>query len=225
MQLLDSPALNIVTLPLEDDGAMATTVATLEERVNNHIKFFWTVVAAGAVWMGALTYAIYQISGTVNRIETTQTSKLGGINQSIEQIRRDLSPLQINAQASLPPDSFQTELPKLKAALATAKTAQVPVSPNVLTEVQSKLLSTNRDNPYFWPTVSEFVSYRSQMNVADFQKLLRSDLPNCIDHDPLPMKVMEEGTHQRPPKVSPAYYDDCRSLWTLRRIMPKLIIC
>ncbi len=186
------------------------TVATLEERVNNYIKFFWTVVAFGFVWLTGLTVFMLHINDTLNRIETTQTSKLGGINQSIEQIRRDLSPLQINAQASLPNDSFQAELPKLKAALATAKKAQLPVSPYVLTEVQSKLLSTNKDNPAFWPTVSEFVSYRSQINVADFQSLLHPDLPNCTDHDPLPMKVIEEGTHQRPPKVSPAYYDDCR---------------
>jgi hypothetical protein len=53
---------------------MVITVATLEERVNNHIKFFWIAFSCGFAWLTALSWLIYNINATGNRIEKAQVS-------------------------------------------------------------------------------------------------------------------------------------------------------
>ena len=49
------------------------TIATLTERVDNHIKFFWRVVGAGFLWLATLSLLLYHINDTANRIVADQT--------------------------------------------------------------------------------------------------------------------------------------------------------
>ncbi|MGO9126634.1 MAG: hypothetical protein ACLP6G_17330 [Terriglobales bacterium] len=44
---------------------LTTQLSTLEERVKNHIKFFWVVVGFGFLWLGALTALIIQTKSRI----------------------------------------------------------------------------------------------------------------------------------------------------------------
>jgi hypothetical protein len=48
------------------------TVATLQERVDSHIRFFWTAVAGGIFWLGAISATLFNMNGTMNRVERAQ---------------------------------------------------------------------------------------------------------------------------------------------------------
>jgi hypothetical protein len=159
----------------------------------------WSGAGAAA---GILLFIATQWGGYIE-FRTGTNLRLGNIEDSIKQIRRDLSPLQIGAVASLPSDSFQAALPQLKSALSIAKKEQVPVAPKIVSQLQSNFLSANQDSPDFWPTVSEFISYRSESAVPP----LKANLPHCTDGEPSRSEV----TAVRPNSVdfSARVYQDC----------------
>src|ERR1035437_59957 len=51
---------------------MAITVGILEERVNGHIKFVWTLMGVGFTWLAGISIVLYQMNGTMNRVEKAQ---------------------------------------------------------------------------------------------------------------------------------------------------------
>jgi hypothetical protein len=143
---------------------MAITVAALEERVNNHIKFFWVVVAAGFAWMGTITLLLIHVNGTASSLAQTQT-----------QIETGLIKQNILNYAALSTDDFKATLPDLSATMAKAKRQQVKVSPKVVDDLRQKLLTADTNAPGFWPAASEFISFRSQM-IAGWRDI---NLPLC----------------------------------------------
>jgi hypothetical protein len=97
---------------------------------------------------------------------------------------------------------------------------QASLAKLVLGDLQRSLNTTDRSAPTYWPVVSEFISYRSQISVEDYQQLLRHDLPNCVDKPPVPMKVTMDAAAEMARKLdveankgtrfAPALYEDCR---------------
>jgi hypothetical protein len=53
---------------------LTTIVATLDERVKNHIRFFWTAVAFGFVWLAAITGLVVHTNGSVDRVAKAQAN-------------------------------------------------------------------------------------------------------------------------------------------------------
>lgn len=53
---------------------LTTIVATLDERVKNHIRFFWTAVAFGFLWLAALTGLVIHTSQSVDRVAKAQVN-------------------------------------------------------------------------------------------------------------------------------------------------------
>ena len=51
---------------------MAITLAVLEERVNVYIKFVWALMAVGFAWLIGVSLVLYQMNGTMNRVEKAQ---------------------------------------------------------------------------------------------------------------------------------------------------------
>lgn len=94
--------------------------------------------------------------------------------------------------ASLPLADFKVTLPALSSAIATAKQQNATVPATVIGDLQHKLIASvdAPDAPDFWPTAAQFISYRSQNTLPDFQRLMQPDLPNCTDHDPTPMELI-----------------------------------
>ena len=58
---------------LED---LSLKVAKLEERVDNHIKFFWTVVAFGGLWLIAISGGLLKISNDIGKLPTALSTQL-----------------------------------------------------------------------------------------------------------------------------------------------------
>lgn len=145
---------------------MAITVATLEERVTNHIKFFWVVVGFGFVWLSGLTLVIYHINDTANRIAKNQA----GIENSF--VSQSLA-----IYAALPLDEFKTKLPDIASAITKAKQQRATAPPRVVDELQSKLALTETSAPYFWPTVAVLITYHSSSVVGSVQDWSRQFLP------------------------------------------------
>ncbi len=179
-------------------SAMATiSVATLEERVNNHIRFFWAVFAVGCLWMSALSLALYHLNDTANQIKTAQTG-----------LENTVTKQNVIAYSLLPPDDFKGTLPDLSSAITAARQKNIKVSTQVIGDLQGKL-DASVDAPGYWPAVAEFISYRSVNNTA---WVAPGNLPRCTDSPPSHATV-KEILHQGNPTVislSPGVYKNCR---------------
>jgi hypothetical protein len=177
---------------------MGITVAALEERVNNHIKFFWVVVAAGFAWMGAITLLLIHVNGTASSLARTQTRvEIGLIRQNIQDY------------AALPANEFKGTLPDLSSAIAAAKQKNVKVSPKVIGDLQEKLIEST-GSPNFWPAAAEFISYRSALTHEDIANF-RKTMPRCLDLQPHPATTAEAiSPGEQTVKINPAYYEDCQ---------------
>src|ERR1035438_6035922 len=56
----------------ENHPDMAITAAVLEERVNGHIKFVWTLMGVGFAWLTGISIFLFHMNGTLSRVEITQ---------------------------------------------------------------------------------------------------------------------------------------------------------
>jgi hypothetical protein len=61
-------------LELATAAELTTIVARLDERVKNHIRFFWTAVAFGFLWLAALTGLVIHTSQSVDRVAKAQAN-------------------------------------------------------------------------------------------------------------------------------------------------------
>jgi hypothetical protein len=62
---------------------LTTIVATLDERVKNHIRFFWTAVAFGFLWLAALTGLVIHTSPvSVDRVAKAQVNAAAQMGSS-----------------------------------------------------------------------------------------------------------------------------------------------
>jgi hypothetical protein len=120
---------------------LTTQVARLEERVTNHIRFFWAVVAVGCVWLGWISSQVYQIRGSVNPLVAAH---------------------QLTKAASEPLDT-QSQAEVLKA-IAGAKKSQVPIPTPVLAEVGKSFIAASEKDQRPWQTVQALMEYRSNIN-------------------------------------------------------------
>jgi hypothetical protein len=174
---------------------MATiTVATLEERVNNYIKFFWTVVAFGFLWLTGLTMFMLHINDTLSGISHAQIAAENRFTQQA-----------IVNYSALPPDEFKAVLPDLSSAIATAKRRDIKVPSKVIGDLQTKLIAS-AGAPSFWPTAAEFISYRSFNGAA---AIASGNLPNCTDSSPA-LGTVKEVYSPTQMSINPGTYENCR---------------
>ena len=171
-------------------------IDVIEERLNNHIKFAWCAVAA---IFGALCFMggeLYRINGRLGAID--------GLKEKVTKI-------ELQTQASLPQSSFEKALPDIRSAVADARKDRINVSSAVVEELTSKLLASNSAAPDFWPTLSEFVSYRSTLSydaaatpVRPIGQYSFARVPDCIDSLPQPMKITSTSGFTK------GFYENCR---------------
>jgi hypothetical protein len=150
---------------------LTITVAALEERVKNHIKFFWVVVAFGFAWLGAITVLLIQTKGTVATIAQAQANTpvrivanlLSGSTTSISELAANL-----NATSTI---------------LQTARVGPKKPDPAALQTVSSKLAEAQNqhpDLPQVWQATSAFINYRSEITFPNTLRLLEFAKPsNC----------------------------------------------
>ena len=164
----------------------------VEERLNNHIKFAWCVMAAIVATLAYMAVELYRINGRLG--------ELNGLNVKITKV-------ELQSQASLAQSVFDKTLPDLRTTVATARKENVRVPPKVIEDLNAKLLKTTSDAPDFWPTLSEFINYRSlvaSVSPEKVNRLLSGKIPNCTDSPPKPMTVLSTT------EMSKGSYEDCR---------------
>lgn len=175
---------------------LTTQLATLAERVTNHIKFFWVVVGFGFLWLTAVTVYLARINDATTRIAKDQQE-----NNSILRAQRTITEL-----ASLPPTEFKASLPDLASTMTTATKQRRRVPSETIDALQTKLLTTDSNAPSFWPAAAEFISYRS-FNDASWTPV--ANLRKCTDSPPSPPTIKEV---QSPTKMTlnPGVYENCQ---------------
>jgi hypothetical protein len=120
----------------------AEKIAALEERVANHIKFFWVVVGFGFVWLGALTVLINQINGAVNRLERTQTAALVDLNNRV----------------------VAAQLTGLRTAIETAHKKSEIIPKLELADYKQTLQKSPSSSAGYWATLAALINYQSFIN-------------------------------------------------------------
>jgi hypothetical protein len=157
-------------------------VDVIEERLNNHIKFFWGIIAFFGAALLTIGGILIHMNGQLGRLD------------SLDSIGQKLTKLELNSQASLPQSAFDKALPEIKSTVATARKDRISVPPAVIEGLRDKLLASNSNAPDFWPTIAEFISYRSLIQSPPPRRPLgqayyAAIVPTCTDSFPAPMKV------------------------------------
>src|ERR1700733_15397006 len=135
------------------DSVMAISIATLEERVSNHIKFFWVVVAFGFIWLAALTTLMIQVKGTVGRVEIAQADAparmVAELLSKPTQSKEDLS-VRLSASVTI----LRSSPPAIKkpdSAVLKAVSDQLAIAQD-----------SYRDVPEVWQATSAFINYKAE---------------------------------------------------------------
>ena len=117
------------------------TVAVLEERVKNHVQFFWTVVAFLVAWLGVGTYFLVDMRGDVKVL---------------------LRPQNLVKAASTPDDpKSQGEAKKI---IAEAQNSAIPLPQAVVEQTGKKFVDAGDVNSGAWQVALGYLRYRSTLN-------------------------------------------------------------
>ena len=129
---------------------MPERLATLEEKANSHIKFFWGISAVFALWLAGISVILFQING-----------KLGNLGSNITTLRL---PQQIE-KASFEPQDPKSQAQALSVIKQAKSTATILPEP-VVQRSGMRFIDASRIEPSAWPVALEFVSYRSLLNIT-----------------------------------------------------------
>jgi hypothetical protein len=141
--------------------------------------------------------------------------RLNNIEASLLEIRGKLTAASIQTQIALPQSAFQNGLSALKSNLAEARSLNVKVPIPLLEDLEAKLQNSDQNAPEFWPTASEFISYRSvvlspSMNLS---KLTLEGFSDCVSNPPTEakiFKVLPENGLQQTVQTNEPTYENCR---------------
>jgi hypothetical protein len=126
----------------------------LEEKVTNHIKFFWVVVAFGFLWLGALTALVIKTKTTVTGIAEVEANIPAQIVTSL---------LRNPAATS---SEVQANLAAAASVLKATKVGSTQPNPVKLEAVYDQLVedqSRYADLPQVWETTGVFINYKSEV--------------------------------------------------------------
>ncbi len=92
-----------------------------------------------------------------------------------------------------------------------ASSEKIKLNPQIMTSYGKQVAELTKvpsASDTVWPAAAELINYRSQIVIPDAQRLEQSDLPNCTDREPEPMKVLT-ATKTRFTASLPTY-ENCR---------------
>ena len=131
---------------------LTTSFARLEERVGNHIKFFWGVTAFLVLCLGGLLYLTLQNKGALNAAATYQANAPALVASAILE-----KPLGTRVEA-------QRDLGAVSAILKAPQRSPQKAAPAALKPVGEKLLQAAAaypDLPEVWQATGAFISVKS----------------------------------------------------------------
>lgn len=177
-------------VPLESEENMAsaaeltTELGKLEERVANHIKFFWVVVGFGFVWLGVLTGLLYQTKTSVNGIAKVEANTPAQIVAAL-----------LNNPVTTEHDA-QENLAAAASVLQTAKIGKVRPDPEKLKAISDRLIddqSQYPEMPQVWQTTGVFINYKFQVLLPSVSERTAAVGKNCHQEASLPGAFHFEG--------------------------------
>ena len=121
---------------------LTRTVDRLEERVTNHIRFFWAVVAFGFVWLGVGTGVVLSIRTDVSILSRPQKIVAAAANPT--------NPKNQAQAASI---------------LAASKKDSHPIPPPAIEEAGKSFVDAAPKDLGAWKVALAFASYRSSLNM------------------------------------------------------------
>ena len=130
----------------------ATDLAALTERVANHIKFFWVVVAFGFLWLATVSGVLWIIHG-----------QLGGVQNAQANIPVQTVEALLSKPASTQPE-MASKLGAVSTILQSAKIGQVKADKAALAKVSTQIADAQRtypETPEVWQATSALISYKS----------------------------------------------------------------
>jgi len=139
-------------LELATAAELTTIVATLDERVKNHIRFFWTAVGFGFLWLAGITTLVVHTNGSVDRVERSQVNVAAQI----------VSSLLDRAVASKEDEA--SKLSAVSAILRSAPVERIKPDAPLLDKVSLKISESQGqypDLPQVWQATAALITYKS----------------------------------------------------------------
>jgi hypothetical protein len=118
--------------------------ATLKERLDNQITFFRMACAVAAVWLGAISLALYDMNGKLGTLALPQR-------------------LSKTAEAPTNPKN-QTEA---TTALAAIRREAIPVPASVISDAAKRFVDASPKDTGAWRVALDFTAYRSSLNIVN----------------------------------------------------------
>src|SRR5260370_3283661 len=126
-------------------------------------------------------------------------------------------PVLAGSTTSLPQSAFDKTLPDIRSTVAAARKDRINVQPAVIEALRSKLLASNSSAPDFWPSLSEFVSYRSALSYHPAAAAapqvrvyaIARPLPDCTDSLP-EQGTIKEVLSPHEATLNRGLYENCR---------------
>ncbi len=153
-----------------------------------------------------LPLAVVAAAATVGAVVHLEIA-MAGMRNNVAGVQGELARQTVTADAALPASEFKAALPELGPAIAATRRQKLKVSPKVVSDLQQHLTATDADKtPSFWPTVAEFISFKS-FNSASWAA--PANLRACTDSAPTPATVKEVQS-PRQMTINPGVYENCR---------------
>lgn len=142
----------------------------------------------------------------------SRLAKIEGNLEILEPQIRTIIELQLKKAAALPAKEFQKNLPNLHQTLRAARLKNISSNSQLLSVLSTKLWKSNSQELVFWPTATEFLSYRSESLLPQLARKFGSSskgIPRCTDKTPSPPAVVAvPGPHTV--QIRDSVYENCR---------------
>ena len=172
----------------------------LDERVTNHIKFFWVVVAFGFLWLGALTTLLIQTKSAVSGIALSQANVPAQIVASL------LNNPVINQSEA------QANLAAAASILKNTKIGKIKPDAAKLKAISDKLVDDQNqypELPQVWKTPGVFINYKFQALLPSADKISRDAAgKTCHEHIIIPGTIGFENCEMNLEEVASRFSDN-----------------
>jgi len=147
---------------------LTTRLDKLEERVANHITFFWGATALGFACMGALALLVYNTRSTVVQVAKAQANVPAQIVASL-----------LSNPATTPSEA-QANLAAAASVLKSTKVGKTKPDSVKLEAISDKLLDVQKqypEMPQVWATTGAFINYKSEALLKNASQISETASP------------------------------------------------
>jgi hypothetical protein len=195
------------------------SVAKPENWLKRHpywVTILSLLLGTGLIWKLGVLIIDAEIDSRTEKPNANRDSKIAKMDESLQKLAVDFGKMsskldtfidlekdRLKKIGDLTPPQFQRALPELRDAIQDAVALKVPISPAVQSAIQNNLLAVSTREPSYWPTVAQYITYRSeaQPDPSPFLFLLQLEKDmRCYDRLP---------TTESFPLAGPFSYSSC----------------